>query len=104
MPNKDVKVRLKADYVADSLPDVVYVSKKNQEGVTWYCEGGEASIEFEKESPFVSSVFIAPEGGSVSSGPVESGEPGKSYKYRIIGRMRGDRRHYFGDPHVQVEP
>lgn len=104
MAHKDVKIRLKEGYEADSLPDVVFVSKKNQEGVTWVCEGGEATIEFVKGSPFVSDVFVVPEGGSVFSGPVDQGEPGKRYKYRIIGKKKGDRRHYYGDPEVQVEP
>lgn len=103
MPQKDCKIRLKPDFNADSQPDVIYVSLKNQEEVCFRCDSGEASIEF-RDSPFASDVFVAPEGGAVLTGPVVCGEIGRRYKFRIIGKRKGENRHWFGDPEVQVEP
>jgi hypothetical protein len=98
---KEVKVILRPDGTIEVRPPLVRVSKKDLDSVEWVCEVGEATVQFKKESPFVSKVFVAPEGGAVCSGPALGNEG--QYEYGVSIRVPGDRRVYSIDPHVQVD-
>jgi hypothetical protein len=105
MPQKVVVIVLLPDYTAIARPDKVYIRKKDLEEICWMCPQGEVEIRFEKESPFISSRFIAPEGGAVLSGAPHLHQDAreKAYKYSIIGRIAGERREFKGDPEVIVQ-
>lgn len=66
----------------------VAISLGDQEEVTWFAHGNQkATIKFDSAdgSPFHSTEFVIPAGGSVSSGAAKSGSSYKAYKYTVHG-------------------
>lgn len=105
MPQKIVTIVLLPDFTAIARPDPVHIKKRDLEEICWICPQGEVEIRFDKESPFVSSKFIVPEGGAVLSGAAHLHHDAreKVYKYTVIGRIAGERREYKADPEVIVQ-
>lgn len=66
----------------------VNLSKGAHDEITWFAHGKEtATIVFSSSSgsPFQSSVFHVPAGGSISGGPIKSDATPQSYKYTVVG-------------------
>jgi hypothetical protein len=66
-------------------PDPVYLRKDENDEVEWFSEDNHSyTIRFRGKTPFQSTEFVAPVGGSVCSGPPNAfTRPGEKYKYEI---------------------
>ncbi len=104
MAHQRVRIVLKPNGTLEARPSRVCISRSAQDQVVWESEVGDATIAFKPRtgSPFVSQIFVAPEGGSVWSGSVVTRDV-EIYEYGISVRVQNGKT-YSIDPEVQVEP
>jgi hypothetical protein len=78
--------------------EVVNVSRSTGDEVVWSSDGDEFSISFQT-SPFATSTFHVPAGGSASSGPVRPAAALGRYQYYISDDSNGEG----ADPEVNIK-
>ncbi len=81
--NQWVKIEKKTKKVD---PDSIELSKSRKDEAEWFSDDDETyTVVFEEgKSPFASTRFVVPKGGSVCSGTPVLGEVNRPYKYSVF--------------------
>ena len=82
-PPKFTTTNIDLDKCKPDVPDV-YLSAVNGEQAQWSSAGGSFAVVFISGSPFAQTVFVVPDGGTVSSGQIINTAIA-DYPYKVFG-------------------
>jgi hypothetical protein len=99
---------VRIDRKGRALDHVVRVSKQDQEKVTWVAQGngGPWKVTFDKDangSPFSQTVYVIPQGGSVTTGagPNPTTNVDETYRYNVRNATTDV---ITNDPDIDIDP
>jgi hypothetical protein len=104
MDSKTVRITVTADRELVVTPDVVRISRKKREQVSWICDDGQFEISFDKDgTPFPEGQYAGTKGAPRQSGKCRADAAKQIYHYSVTVQPTAGGEPITLDPGVDVD-